>query len=140
MTEETSDAYIPEEDRIAVFDFDGTLFGERFPTYFDNCLFLYRVLDDETFEAPADIKEYAQALRTALENGTEEPESPRSTAQMAAECFAGMTVEEYRAYVRDFMALPAWGFENMTYGQGYFKPMTALVGYLADTDGRYSRR
>lgn len=131
MTEVTSDAYIPEEDRIAVFDFDGTLFGERFPTYFDNCLFLYRVLDDGTFQAPADIKEYAQALRTALENGKEEPESPRSTAQMAAECFAGMTVEEYRAYVRDFMALPAWGFENMTYGQGYFKPMTALVEYLA---------
>ena len=131
MTEETSDAYLPEEDRIAVFDFDGTLFGERFPTYFDNCLFLHRVLDDETFQAPADIKEYAQELRTALENGTEEPESPRSTAQMAAECFAGMTVEEYRAYVRDFMAIPAWGFENMTYGQGYFKPMTALVEYLA---------
>ena len=58
MTEETSDAYLPEEDRIAVFDFDGTLFGERFPTYFDNCLFLHRVLDDETFQAPADIKEY----------------------------------------------------------------------------------
>ena len=131
MTEETSDAYLPEEDRIAVFDFDGTLFGERFPTYFDNCLFLHRVLDDETFQAPEEIKEYAQALRTALENGTEEPESPRSTAQMAAECFAGMTVEEYRAYVRAFMALPAWGFENMTYGQGYFKPMTALVEYLA---------
>ena len=131
MTEETSDAYLPEEDRIAVFDFDGTLFGERFPTYFDNCLFLHRVLDDETFRAPADIKEYAQELRTALENGTEEPESPRSTAQMAAECFAGMTVEEYRAYVRDFMEIPAWGFENMTYGQGYFKPMTALVEYLA---------
>ena len=131
MTEETSDAYLPEEDRIAVFDFDGTLFGERFPTYFDNCLFLHRVLDDETFRAPEEIKEYAQALRTALENGTEEPESPRSTAQMAAECFAGMTVEEYRAYVRAFMAIPAWGFENMTYGQGYFKPMTALVEYLA---------
>ena len=131
MTEETSDAYLPEEDRIAVFDFDGTLFGERFPTYFDNCLFLHRVLDDETFQAPEEIKEYAQALRTALENGTEEPESPRSTAQMAAECFAGMTVEEYRAYVRAFMAIPAWGFENMTYGQGYFKPMTALVEYLA---------
>ena len=131
MTEETSDAYLPEEDRIAVFDFDGTLFGERFPTYFDNCLFLHRVLDDETFQAPADIKEYAQELRTALENGTEEPESPRSTAQMAAECFAGMTVEEERAYVRDVVEIRAWGFESMTGGQGCFKPTTALVECLA---------
>ena len=131
MTEESSDEYLPQEDRIAVFDFDGTLFGERFPTYFDNCLFLYRVLDDDSFKAPADIEKYAVALRKSLQNGTEEPEAPRSTAQMTAECFAGMTVEDYRKYVREFMAEPAWGFENLTYGSGYFQPMVSLVKYLA---------
>ena len=31
--DETSDGYIPKADRIAVFDNDGTLYGERFPTY-----------------------------------------------------------------------------------------------------------
>ena len=36
-----SAAYIPPEKRIVVFDFDGTLYGERFPTYFDTCLFLH---------------------------------------------------------------------------------------------------
>ncbi|MDO5132848.1 MAG: transporter substrate-binding domain-containing protein [Eubacteriales bacterium] len=132
VTEESSEAYVPEKERIAVFDFDGTLFGELFPTYFDNCLFLHRVLHDESFEAPQDVREYAQALEDSFVNGQEEPESPRSTAQMTAECFAGMTVEEYRAYVRDFMGKPAAGFENMTYGEGFYQPMTALIEYLAD--------
>lgn len=131
VTDESSESFLPVEDRIAVFDFDGTLFGELFPTYFDNCLFLHRVLHDESFQAPEDVKEYAKALEDALVSGQEEPESPRSTAQMEAECFAGMPVEEYRDYVRDFMAAPAGGFKNMTYGEAYYKPMTALVKYLA---------
>lgn len=51
---------------------------------------------------------------------------------MAAEAFAGFTVERYRAYVRDFMQEPAVGFDGMTYGEGFYLPMTALVAYLAE--------
>ena len=39
VTDEASPDYIAPADRIAVFDFDGTLFGERFPTYFDTLIF-----------------------------------------------------------------------------------------------------
>ena len=35
ITDEGSADYIPVEDRIAVFDFDGTLFCETDPNYFD---------------------------------------------------------------------------------------------------------
>ena len=41
-----SEDYIDPSRRIAVFDFDGTLYGERFPTYFDTCLFLHRALHE----------------------------------------------------------------------------------------------
>lgn len=34
-----------------MFDFDGTLYGERFPTYFDTCLFLHRTLHDDGYTA-----------------------------------------------------------------------------------------
>ncbi|MBR6028428.1 MAG: haloacid dehalogenase-like hydrolase [Clostridia bacterium] len=131
VTDEAAESFVPAADRIAVFDFDGTLFGERFPTYFDTCLFLHRVLHDETCEPEADVRAYAEALETALMNGESEPDSPRSTAQMAAEVFAGFTVEEYRAYIKAFADTPAWGFEGMTYGQGFYLPMTALVQYLS---------
>ena len=126
----TSDGYIPEKDRVAVFDFDGTLYGELFPTYFDTCLFIHRALHDPDYTAAQDVREYAEALEAALEQGLAEPDAPRSTAQMAAECFAGMTVEAYRDYVRAFMDTPASGFEGMTYGAGFYRPMVALAEYL----------
>ncbi len=134
VTDETGEDYVPPADRIAVFDFDGTLYGERFPTYFDTCLFIYRALHDESYTAPEDIRAYAEALETALLNSEPEPDSPRSTAQMAAETFKGFSVETYQAYIRDFMDIPAWGFENMTYGEGFFLPMIELVRYLAEHD------
>ena len=132
VTDEASPDFVPEARRIAVFDFDGTLYGELFPTYFDTCLFIHRVLHDDTFTPAEDVRAYAAGLETALLNGEPEPDSPRSTAQMAAECFKGFTVEEYRAYVRGFMAEPAWGFAGMAYGEGFYRPMTALVQYLSE--------
>lgn len=132
VTKENGEDYLAPADRVAVFDFDGTLYGERFPTYFDTCLFLHRVLHDESYMAEEDVRVYAEALETALLNGQPEPDSPRSTAQMAAEAFKGFTVEAYRAYIRDFMDTPAWGFENMTYGEGLYLPMAELVQYLAE--------
>ena len=35
VTDEKSDKFVPAEKRTAVFDSDGTLYGELFPTYVD---------------------------------------------------------------------------------------------------------
>ena len=66
VTDKTSARYVPPEKRIAVFDVDGTLLGELFPTYFDQCLMMHRLLHDDTYEANAEDKEYVQALEYAL--------------------------------------------------------------------------
>ena len=132
VTDEKSPSFVPEEERIAVFDMDGTLYGELFPTYFDECLLLHRLLHDESYEASPEDRAWAQAAENALLCGEPEPDSPRSSAQMAAEAFRGFTVEEYRAYVRAFMAEPVVGFENMSYAEGFYLPMVALVQYLAE--------
>ena len=109
VTDEKSASFVPEEERIAVFDMDGTLYGELFPTYFDECLLLHRLLHDESYQASPGDRAWAQSAENALLCGEPEPDSPRSSAQMAAEAFRGFTVEEYRAYVRAFMAEPAAG-------------------------------
>ena len=59
VSNEYSEIFVPEEDRIAVFDFDGTLYGELFPTYFDETLLLHRVLHDDTFKADPELLAYA---------------------------------------------------------------------------------
>ncbi|MBQ2095774.1 MAG: S-layer homology domain-containing protein, partial [Firmicutes bacterium] len=45
VTDPESPDFIPETDRIAVFDLDGTLFCETDPNYFDYTLLAWRVLD-----------------------------------------------------------------------------------------------
>ncbi len=134
VTNEKSEDFVPEEKRIAVFDMDGTLYGELFPTYFDESLLLHRLLHDDSYQASEEDKAWAQSAEDAFLKGEPEPDSPRSSAQMAAEAFAGFTIEEYQAYVRDFMNEPVVGFENMTYGEGFYLPMVALVQYLAENN------
>ncbi len=132
VSDESSPNYVPAAERIAIFDFDGTLYGELFPTYFDQSMLMYRLLHDDTYEAQAEDKEFAAALEYALLNHEPEPDSDKSTAQMAAESFKGYTVEEYRAYVRAFKDHPVVGFEGMTYGEGFYKPMAGLIQYLTE--------
>ena len=132
VTDEKSKDYVPEEKRIAVLDMDGTLYGELFPTYFDESLLLHRLLHDESYQASEEDLTWAKEAEKELLSGRPEPDSPRSGAQMAAEAFSGLTVEEYRAYVRDFMKTPVAGFENMTYGEGFYLPMVELVKYLTE--------
>ena len=124
--------FVPEDKRIAVFDMDGTLYGELYPTYFDESLLLNRLLHDESYQASEEDLAWAKEAEEALLGGQPEPDSPRSGAQMAAEAFSGFTVEEYRAYVREFMKTPVAGFENMTYGEGFYLPMVELVKYLSE--------
>lgn len=132
VTDEKSKDYVPEDRRIAVFDMDGTLYGELFPTYFDESLLLYRLLHDESYQASDNDLAWAIEAEEALLSGKPEPDSPRSGAQMAAEAFSGFTVEQYRAYVREFMQMPVAGFDNMTYGEGFYLPMIELVKYLSE--------
>ena len=136
VSNESSEIFVPEEDRIAVFDFDGTLYGELFPTYFDETLLLHRVLHrvlhDETFEADPRLFAYAQASEDAYMKGLPQPDTDLSTSASLADSMKGMTADEYRDYIRNFMGEPVWGFEGMTYGEGFYMPMTALVQYLAE--------
>ncbi len=134
VTDEGSPDYVPPEKRIVLFDSDGTLVGERYPTYSDQCMLLRRLLQDESAVPNAQDAAFARDLEEAIVNFEPLPDSPRSTAQMAAESFAGFTVEEYRDYVHDFLQQPVPGFTGMTFGQRYFEPMVELVKWLAERD------
>jgi len=134
VTDPKSDSYISAKDRIAVFDLDGTLYGERYPTYVDQCLMLHRYLHDPTFTPAKEDAEYCRRLEAAVRNGTEAPSSPRSSGQMIAESFQGFTVEEYRAYIREFLKTDIPGFTGMTYGDRFFQPMVSVVRYLYEHD------
>ena len=63
VTDKGSPDFIPVENRIDVFDFDGTLFLETAPTYFDWQLFEHRVLEDPFYKATDEQLAAARASR-----------------------------------------------------------------------------
>ena len=127
--------YKAPEDRIACFDMDGTLICEKAPIYMDYMLLIHRVLDDPTHEAAPDVVEGVEKIRDFAMQGVKNDEySPIKRAAIAHE-FAGMTPEELRAYVNDFMdTVPVVGFDGMTYGESFYKPMLEVVDYLRAND------
>ena len=130
--DESHEGYIPPEDRIAVFDFDGTLYGERFPTGFNLWFNGWRALHCAGYEAPARLKNYAAQKEAQLVYGAESKVIDADAQKLfnGSGLFEGLTREEYMDLVRRFKEVPVWGFEGMTYGEGYFRPMLSLLGYL----------
>ncbi|MBR3642368.1 MAG: haloacid dehalogenase-like hydrolase [Parasporobacterium sp.] len=135
-TDESSPAYLDPADRIATFDMDGTILCEKAPVYFDYCLTMYRVLDDPSYNATEEERAAMQQVRDHAwsEGKTFEPETITKN-DLVASAFAGMTPEEFRAYVVNFAdTVNAVGFEGMTYGQSFYKPMLEVIDYLRAND------
>lgn len=130
VTDEGSPDYIPEKDRIAVFDMDGTLYGEKAPIYVDWWMLKYRALDDASYDAPEDIRETGEKIALAARTGVISDELEKEHAQSAAMAFAGMTIDEYCQYVTEFILKEAEGFEGMTYADAWYLPMLEIVDYL----------
>ena len=127
--------YREPADRIATFDMDGTIICEKAPIYLDYMLLLHRVLDDPNHQAAPDVVELCQKIRECAMRGEKNSEySPGKHVAIAHE-FAGMTQDEFRAYVADFLKTePVVGFDGMTYGQSMYKPMLEVMDYLRAND------
>ena len=69
VTDESSEDYIPVEDRIAVFDMDGTVYGELFPTYLEYYMLAWRILKDPSIEPDEEMLAVGRTIRDcALDN------------------------------------------------------------------------
>ena len=134
VTNKRSPNYIPEEDRIAVFDLDGTLLGERTPSYFEWMMYLDRALNDPSYTPSEADRAYAEEVRDAIYNTGIPSDMERKEAVSQASVFAGMTLPEYEAYVKKFMDTPAEGLTNLKRGEEFYLPMVEVVSYLEAND------
>ena len=135
-TDESGDDYLDPADRIAVFDMDGTILCEKAPVYFDYCLTMYRVLDDPSYNATQEERDAMQQVRDhAYSEGAVFKPEGIDKDMLVASAFAGMTPAQFRDYVVDFADnVDAVGFEGMTYGQSFYKPMLEVIDYLRAND------
>ncbi|MBQ9912523.1 MAG: haloacid dehalogenase-like hydrolase [Firmicutes bacterium] len=132
VTDENGPDYIPREDRIAVFDLDGTLFCETDPNYFDYMLLVHRVLEDPEYIGRASDFEKETANKIVAQNETGESFSGLEVdhGRCIATSFAGMTLEEFNGYIQEFKKTPMPSYEGMSRGEGWYRPMLQIVDCL----------
>ena len=136
ITDESSADFIPVENRIAVFDMDGTLCCETDPGYFDHKLLYHRVVEDADYKDKAsdEERETAEIIKTYFETGEYPSGLDVKHGTAVATAFKGMTTGEFDAYVKAYRDEPMESYTNMTNGQAFYKPMLEVVDYLQAND------
>ena len=129
VTDESGNDYIPVEDRVAVFDLDGTLMCETYPRCFEYMVFVDYVLNHPDDTSTDEVRAVAQEI---IDTRWQEKPSGISTRQAAAAAIAykGMTPAELEAYVIGFMDSDAEGFTGLKRGEAFYQPMVELVRFL----------
>jgi len=134
VTNKKSKNFIPVEDRIAVFDVDGTIACETAPFCFDFMMFVHRALDDPNYIASAQDRANGEAVKAAIYAKKMTNEVRRKHCASNASVFAGMTPEEFAAYTKNFLNTPVEGFDNLKVGEAFYLPMIEVISYLKAND------
>ena len=133
ITDEKSEDYIPPEDRIAVFDLDGTLMCETYPRCFEYMVFVDYALNNPDYTPGDEVRAVAQEI---VDTKWQEKPSGMSTRQAsaAAIAYAGLTPSALQDYVKSFMGSDAEGFVGLKRGDAFYKPMVEVVELLKSCD------
>ena len=132
VTDEASPDFIPAEDRIATIDWDGTLFGELDPIYFDWNMYVHRVLWDSTYTPTDEQVAVAHDIEKVEETRKFPDGLEAQHAKYLAEAFKGMSIEDFSKYVTEFGQTDAPKFTGLKRKDAYYRPMVELVNYLHD--------
>ena len=131
VTNKNSKNFIPVEDRIAVFDLDGTLICETAPYYFEWMFYIHHDLNDPTNHPSRAARQTAQEILDAIYAHHMPLELDEKERYGQAASFEGFTPEEYAAYVKNYMNTTyVEGLSNLKTGEGFYMPMVEVVSYL----------
>lgn len=122
--------FVPEEERIAVFDNDGTLWSEQ-PMYFQGVYALQRlrekaeadpsILTTDTLKAAA-----AGDMQAAMAGGE------KGLVEILNVSHAGMSVDAFKADARAWLTTARHPTSGLTYADMTYQPMLELLSYLRD--------
>ncbi|MBT5301646.1 MAG: haloacid dehalogenase-like hydrolase [Tateyamaria sp.] len=132
VTDPTSPDYVTAEDRVAVFDNDGTLWSEQ-PVYFQLAYALYSlekkaasdpsILTSDTLRAAA-----SGDVETVIESGSE------GLLEVIAVSHSGMTVNNFQDDVVNWLENARHSTTGKRYTDMVYQPMQELLRYLRDED------
>ncbi len=128
VTKEGSPSFVPQAERIAVFDNDGTLWSEQ-PMYVQAFFVFDRIKTLAPSHPEWSEKEpYASVLKgdikTALKGGE------HALVELAMATHAGMTSEEFELIVKDWIATARHPKTGKLFTEMVYQPMLELLAYL----------
>lgn len=130
VTEKGADTYVSPDDRIAVFDNDGTLWSEQ-PLYFQLIFAVDRLkkraeADPSVLTSDALKKAASGDLSGALAGGKE------ALLEIVNASHSGLSVEEFQNDVRKWLDTAKHPKTGLAYDEMVYQPMLELLSYLRD--------
>jgi phosphoglycolate phosphatase-like HAD superfamily hydrolase len=132
VTDPSSDSFVPEDDRIAVFDNDGTLWSEQ-PVYFQ-ALYALDVLREK---AEADPSILTSDVLTAAAEGDMQgmmAGGMEGLVEIINVSHSGITVEDFKADAHAWLTTTTHPTSGLAYAGMTYQPMLELLSYLRDED------
>jgi hypothetical protein len=128
VTEKNSADFIPEEDRIAVFDNDGTLWSEQ-PAYFQLFFAIDRV---KALASEHPEWKTTEPFKSVLENDMKSlmKSGKKGLLELVMTTHAGMSDEAFDAIVIDWIKTAKHPTKKVHYSELVFQPMLELLDYL----------
>jgi phosphoserine phosphatase len=128
VTERGGKGYVPQADRIATFDNDGTLWAEQ-PMYFQLIFALDRVKALAPQHPEWKTKEpFASLLKGDVKGALAGGE--RAMVEIVMATHAGMTTTEFEQTVKDWIATAKHPKTGRLYTEMAYQPMLELLAYL----------
>jgi phosphoserine phosphatase len=128
VTTPDTPAFVQPQDRVAVFDNDGTLWSEQ-PVYAQIAFLIDRVKamapQHPDWQTTQPFKAVLEGDMDTLAHG-----GVQTLLQLVAATHAGMTSDEYRQVVRDWLATARHPKTNRLYTEMVYQPMLELLNYL----------
>ena len=131
VSSEESKNYIPKEDRIALFDFDGTIYGEKGPLYIEYYMYYDFLKNNPKYlEIEPHKSIYRRLEKSCKEKKLIDFELEYDAIESEAKIYKGYTIEEHQNFVKKFAENNAKCFKNLKFRDMFYLPMVEIVEYL----------
>jgi phosphoglycolate phosphatase-like HAD superfamily hydrolase len=132
VTDPGGDGFVPEDDRIAVFDNDGTLWSEQ-PLYFQ-ALYALDVLREKAEADPSILS--SDVLKAAAEGDMEGMMAGgmEGLLEVINVSHADITVEDFKVDAKTWLETATHPTSGLAYAAMTYQPMLELLSYLRDQD------
>lgn len=132
-TDKNNKDFIPVDDRIAVFDMDGTIFCETDPTYNEYLMIFDIILNTYDKNNEEDVK-LVNEINEVLRTGYVSDELELKLSEIEYRYYQNMTIEEYTSYIKTYLDKDTNGYKNLKVKDALYKPMLQVIKYLQAND------